>query len=175
MKNGTTSTRRRTGSALLILAGLIACLAVVAKPMGVDLPPGGAFIEGSFNAKTSVLDLDLTVKQAVKPAARIVAVEVFTEPSHTLVYAMIDKSAPDAVRASVLLEHPLARSESPIGAALPHVGIKAPHIGADTGVRLVYWTLAHGKPVKATVSDAVLQGLSSFEFAYMPAPHVPRC
>ena len=170
MKDSTPSNRRRTGSALLILAGLIACLAVVAKPMGADLPPGGTFIKGSYNARTSVLDLDLTVKQAVKPTARILAVEVFTEPSHTLVYAMIDKSTPDAVRASILQDHPLARSESPIGAALPHVGIKAPHISADTGVRLVYWTLSKGKPVKATVSDAVLQDLSSFQFSYAPGP-----
>ncbi|MGA9752884.1 MAG: hypothetical protein WBS54_13970 [Acidobacteriota bacterium] len=158
----------RRNALLGVAVALSAMLAVAVLAQPPEVGPGGVWIQGSTDEYSSFY-LRIGLRQAEPGLFTILAAKVYSEPSHTLLVAIVDGAAPALVLTSVNAEKPRATMVTTISAVQSdlHLGIPAPP-ATDSRIRIDY-VIRKGKSVSTiTMSDAQLSSLSDFEFSSAP-------
>jgi hypothetical protein len=140
-----------------------------------DFPTGGSFEIRGQEVKHGVLRLEMSVQPLVGGVHALGGVEVYAEPSHTLLFAAVDPArlGPGGV-AAIAAERPAARLEGNLGAELsPMVTIRFGP-SADTRIRVDYVLVgSDGTRVRYTVRDVTVGKLSRFAFKTGPSLGAP--
>lgn len=156
----------RRNALLGVAVALSAMLAVAALAQPPELGPGGIWIRGTTN-EYSNFSLDVRLQPGGAAPFMILAAEVYSEPSHTFLAAIVDSAAPAEVLSTIQSQKPLAMMVTMIGQTEPHMTLPAPP-ATDTRIRIDY-VIRKGRSVSTTtVSDAHLSSLSDFEFSSTP-------
>jgi hypothetical protein len=132
-----------------------------------SLGPGGIRVHGSTNDFEQFY-LDVTLVQGSPEMWTIQAVKIYAEPSHTLLYALVDEAAPVSVLTRIQGEKPLAMTTSTIGQGSSRVMIGAPS-GQDSRIRVDYITEAGGTTGTLTVAESNVSSMLDFDFTSEPA------
>lgn len=155
---------RRVALFLSVLMVAMAGIYVLAD--APELGPGGVHVRGTTN-NFAAFQLYLNVKQASPDLFRILAVKVYTNPSHTLMFAFIDDSAPISVLQDIQAETPRAMATGTIGRSEPSLGISAPP-RTDKRVTVEYVVGRNGATSSFTMSDITVSSVAEFEFSSEP-------
>jgi hypothetical protein len=131
------------------------------------LAPGGIRVHG-FTNEFEQFYLDVTVVQGGEDLFQIQAVKVYSEPSHTLLYAQVDDGTPVSIFTSVQEEKPLAMTTSTIGEGMARVKIAPPPSG-DSRIRVDYVSLANANGKPLTVGESSVSSMMNFDFSAEPA------
>ncbi len=146
-----------------VLSSMLA-VAVLARPPEVG--PGGIWIQGTTN-EYSNFSLDVRLQPGGPALFTILAAEVYSEPSHTFLAAIVDSAAPAQVLSTIQGQKPRAMIVTIVGQTEPHLTVPAPP-ATDTRIRIDY-VIRKGQSVSTTtVSDAHLSSISDFEFSSTP-------
>jgi len=130
------------------------------------LGPAGVHVRGGVNAYGN-FQLLLDLKQAPASAYTILAAKVYANPSHTLLFALVDDSAPASVLESIQAEKPRGMTVGAVGASAPSVGIAAPPL-TDTLVTVEYVVLRDTQVEPFTAMNASVSSILSFDLASQP-------
>jgi len=155
------------------LSGL-AALGVVVGQMGGAGTGGTMEIRGQ-EVKPGILRLEMGIVPLTGGIHVLGGVKVFAEPSHTLLFAAVDREKLGAGGlAAVVADHPAARMEGDLGAELsPAVTIRMTS-ATDTRIRIDYVLVGtDGTRVLHTVRDVAVGCLSRFGFKTGPRLGAP--
>lgn len=149
-----------------VILGIVFLVALPALAEDTQMAPGGIRVHG-FTNEFEQFYLDVTVAQGGVDLYQIQAVKIYSEPSHTLLFAQVDDAAPVFILTSVQGETPVAMTTNTIGAGLIRVNIPAPPSG-DTRIRVDYVRLDNGTGKSATVAEFSNGSLLTFDFSAEP-------
>ena len=143
---------------------MLFCLAV--PVLAIDLAPGGVLFSGTLT-DAGDYRIQLQIQQMPPDQTRILAVKVYAEPSHTLMLALVDESAPGSLLLAVQEEQPSAMATGIIGRSYPRVEVPAPPIG-DQRIRVEYAVKSDEGVAFLPVADALLRSLDKVAFYAEP-------
>jgi hypothetical protein len=148
------------------ILGLFLLAALSASAQEAPLAPGGIRVNGFVN-EFEQFYLDVTALQAGEDLPQILAVKIYSEPSHTLLFAQVDEAAPVSLLTAIQAERPAAMTTNPIGGGLVRVHLPVPPTG-DTRVRVDFVRLNNGVARATTVGEYETSSLLNFDFSAEP-------
>lgn len=128
--------------------------------------PGGTWIKGSVNAQGDY-QIQLITKQADPSLFKILAVKVYSEPSHLFLCALVDDSAPFTVAKAIASEKPEAMASGTLDDSQPLFGLAAPP-ATDNSLRIEYVTQRDGIQDLFLLAD--LHGINLGQFEMLSEP-----
>ncbi len=149
---------------VLFLVALAVGPALVAQ--GPPLGPGGAKITGGMT-KYGQFQATLVLKQGGPDLVTILAVKVYSEPSHTFLFALVDASAPSAVLNDILDEKPQGLSVSDLSGVETTFGVEPPP-GQDNRITATYIVQGDKGPEARLMADVSLRTARAFSFSVEP-------
>jgi hypothetical protein len=151
---------------ILLAAVLLSAAGVQSRAEVPELQPGGIHLHGFMDPYNS-FHLDVEMNQAEKGTPPIIGIKVYSEPSHTLLFAFLDDQASVALMTSIQAEKPASMATGTVGAAVMHIQL-APPPGEESRIRLEY-LYRQGSGVRTvTMADAQVHSLLAFEFSAEP-------
>ena len=152
------------GRILLVSIGTLAALAVSAEePV---LGPGGTRISGKVN-EYGQFQARLEVKQGGQGLFTILAVQVYAEPSHTLLAALVDEAAPVSVLTAIMEDKPRGLMTGVVGEGEHHWSVPSPP-PEDRGIRLFYVIQEDGLISTVLMASVSLKSADEFDFSVEP-------
>lgn len=154
----------RRGVVVILLILFLAALPTLAQD--TSLAPGEIRVTGSTD-EFDQFNLDVTVAQAGADLFPIQAVKIYSEPSHTLLFAQVDDASPVFVLTAVQGEKPESMVTRPIGGGTVRARIPAPPAG-DARIRVDYVGLAGSRGRSVTIAEGSVSSLANFDFSVEP-------
>jgi hypothetical protein len=147
------------------ILGIFLLAALSAPAQEAPLEPGGIRVNGFVN-EFEQFYLDVTALQAGEDLPPILAVKVYSEPSHALLFAQVDEAAPVSLFTAIQAEQPAAMTTNPIGGGPVRVSLPVPP-GGDTRVRVDFVRLTNGV-ARRRPGEYEAGSLLNFDFSAEP-------
>lgn len=146
------------------LLSVVCCLGFSA--LAADLGPGGVYFSGSLTDR-GFYRMEVQLQQTAADQPQIIALKVYSEPSHTLMLALLDDSTPADLLESVQVESPLAMASATIQQSRLFVEAATPPL-EDQRIRIEYATDAAGEAGFQVLADGLFESLDEVAFSVEP-------